>query len=146
MIRPKYEQTSARRRARVIAADVPPTMKLVVDSRDKQKCVRCGKWLANNGSRHHRQRRQVGGHLVVNLILLCGSGTEGCHGWVHANPRAARLEGLIVKSNVVDIASVPLRILDTDESLRPFYVRLTPSGARVFVPDAEAVAELELVA
>lgn len=31
-------------------------------------------------------------------MLLCGSGTTGCHGWAHANPARAKRDGLIVPS------------------------------------------------
>lgn len=79
---------------------VPKAVSTVVDSRDGYACVRCGLSLSvTSGSRHHRQRRQVGGHRVSNLVLLCGSGTTGCHGWVHANPQAARDAGWIVAAN-----------------------------------------------
>lgn len=30
---------------------------------------------------------------AANKITLCGSATTGCHGWVEANPIAARLRG-----------------------------------------------------
>lgn len=71
----------------------------IVDARDDWRCQRCGASLAvTSGSRHHRQLRRSGDHRPSNLILLCGSGTTGCHGWVHANPKAARAEGLIVPS------------------------------------------------
>lgn len=31
-------------------------------------------------------------------MLLCGSGTTGCHGWVHGHPREAYRLGLLVHS------------------------------------------------
>jgi hypothetical protein len=118
---------------------------VIVDARDQQCCVRCGKWLSNNGSRHHRQRRAVGGHLVVNLILLCGSGTTGCHGWVHANPARARAEGLIVRASIVDVGMVPIRILDLLTG-RFIHVLLTPEGGRVEISDEYALEQLALAA
>jgi hypothetical protein len=51
------------------------------------------------GSRHHRRLRShpwPGLHLPSNLVLLCGSGDTGRHGWVHAHPAEARLEGYMV--------------------------------------------------
>jgi hypothetical protein len=33
------------------------------------------------------------------MIRLCGSGTTGCHGWVHANPLKAKAAGYIVPAN-----------------------------------------------
>lgn len=67
-----------------------------VDDRDLYRCVKCGRPIVG-GSRHHRQLRSQGGkHTVENLILLCGSGTTGCHGWVHHHPADARDMGWIV--------------------------------------------------
>jgi hypothetical protein len=68
--------------------------------------VRCGRFV-DGGSRHHRQLRRSGDHTPANLILLCGSGTTGCHGWVHANPRLSLEHGWIVNSWNTP-ASVPL--------------------------------------
>lgn len=69
-----------------------------VDARDAQRCVKCGRPLVG-GSRHHRQLRSQGGkHTVENIVLMCGSGTTGCHGFVHAHPAEARDMGWIVPS------------------------------------------------
>lgn len=78
-------------------------VKELVDMRDKQRCVRCGKSLYNiPGSRHHRKLRSHASkaemHLPSNLIDLCGSGTTGCHGWVHSHPHEAREHGWIVSA------------------------------------------------
>lgn len=44
-----------------------------------------------------------------NLITLCGSGTTGCHGWVHGHPREARLNGWIVsKYRAAETVSIPV--------------------------------------
>lgn len=123
-------------------SSVPPKIALAVDTRDKQRCVRCGVWIQNNGSRHHRMRRAAGGHVIANIILLCGSGTTGCHGWVHANPAEARADGLIVRSTVLDITRVPLKIVDHDLSPRPVFVLLT-DDQRVQISEDEALALLE---
>lgn len=59
-------------------------------------CLRCGKPATN---RHHRKRKSQGGDdSPENVIDLCGSGTTGCHGWVHANPAQAYEQGWLVKS------------------------------------------------
>jgi len=51
---------------------------------------------------HHRCPRQMGGtrnpdiHKPANLIVLCGSGTSGCHGWVESNRDKARSQGYLL--------------------------------------------------
>jgi len=32
----------------------------------------------------------------ANLLFLCGSGTEGCHGWVESNRDSAYADGLLL--------------------------------------------------
>lgn len=50
----------------------------------------------------HRKPAGMGGtsrpefNSPANLLLLCGSGTTGCHGWVEANRTAARNAGWLV--------------------------------------------------
>jgi hypothetical protein len=66
-----------------------------IDRREQQRCARCGVVIWSGGSRHHRKfKSRRGGDEVSNGVLLCGSGTTGCHGWVHANPVSARMVGL----------------------------------------------------
>lgn len=76
--------------------------KLLVRARAHDRCERCGSELDgwDGGSYHHRRIKGMGGdrrpetNLPANLLLLCGSGTTRCHGWVHAGGnRAAALEG-----------------------------------------------------
>lgn len=35
-------------------------------------------------------------HLPANLIVLCGSGNTGCHGWVESNRDKAREHGYLI--------------------------------------------------
>ena len=54
--------------------------------------------------RHHRKRRSQGGQNVMsNVLVLC----RGCHLWAHANPREAKLLGLLV-SRWDDPRTVPV--------------------------------------
>ena len=67
----------------------------LVQRRDAWKCARCGRDAGTHWSGdsiHHRRPRShpwPGLHQPANLLLLCGSGTTGCHGWVHAHPARA---------------------------------------------------------
>ena len=71
-----------------------------IDRRDRQRCARCGVIIWSGGSRHHRKfKSRRGGDEVSNGLLLCGSGTTGCHGWAHSNPRSARMTGFAVESH-----------------------------------------------
>ncbi|GAB2702551.1 hypothetical protein BKA24_001661 [Microbacterium marinum] len=71
----------------------------LVDARDQQRCIRCGEVIWEGGSRHHRRLRSRGGDDVAsNLVLACGSGTTGCHGWMHANIVEATKLGYLVSS------------------------------------------------
>lgn len=68
-------------------------------------CLRCGTnihdpscWPGRSG--HHRQLRRAADpdvrHSPANIVELCGSGTTGCHGWVHQHVTEAERLGLIV--------------------------------------------------
>lgn len=51
--------------------------------------------LARRYSIHHRLKRSHGGTWSpANLLAACGSGSNGCHGWVETHPAWAREEGL----------------------------------------------------
>ena len=59
-------------------------------------CERCGKPGATNA--HHRLNQSQGGpDTLSNLLLMCGSGTTGCHGWVTQHPDDAQAHGFTVK-------------------------------------------------
>ena len=49
--------------------------------------------------KHHRKLRKHGGtDEAANLLALCGTGTLGCHGYVHANPAISYERGWLVHS------------------------------------------------
>ena len=90
------------------------TVQIVVD-RDQCCCVLCGSEVTDSelwegrGTRwsiQHRLARQAGGtrdsaiNSPSNLLVLCGSGTTGCHGWVERNPTAAEELGLSVRRGI----------------------------------------------
>jgi hypothetical protein len=76
-----------------------------VHRRSRQRCERCGTTNAARWSLHHRKPRGMGGtkdpmiNSPANLLLLCGSGTEGCHGWVETHRTEAYEFGLLVHRN-----------------------------------------------
>lgn len=65
--------------------------------RDDFRCVGCG--AASPLNCQHRLARGMGGtssdlkSTPANGILLCGSGTTGCHGWVEHHPAPASALG-----------------------------------------------------
>lgn len=78
-----------------------------VIARDMGACARCGRHVAHlergiAWSIHHRRPRGAGGTSLAwvdeaaNQIILCGSGTTGCHGWVESNRSEARAQGFLV--------------------------------------------------
>ncbi|WP_083213337.1 HNH endonuclease [Mycobacterium malmoense] len=69
-------------------------------------CEVCGLEFANNA--HHRKNKSQGGQDdLSNLLLLCGSGTTGCHGWITEHPAEAYAKGWSVRSTD-DPADVPV--------------------------------------
>lgn len=84
----------------------PEVVALIIE-RDRGRCARCGQpvRLDDRGaswSIHHRAPRGAGGSRVdwvngaANGVILCGSGTTGCHGWVEAHRAEARDTGWLV--------------------------------------------------
>ena len=88
---------------------VQPRTRQIVLERDQHTCQRCGRYVGPFGdfSVHHRAPRGMGGskdpaiNLPANLIVLCGSGTTGCHGHVESNRREAEEQGFIVRRGLV---------------------------------------------
>lgn len=91
--------------------DVSAELQHYVIARDQGNCFRCGKalWghdgytlvsLADEYSIHHRKPGGVDGKpgQGASLILLCGTGTTGCQGWVESNREDATDAGFFIKS------------------------------------------------
>ncbi len=107
---PKDRVVKAARRQR----DTGPTdaTRALVLDRAGLGCEVCGAqlyaldvgWLAPH-SFHHRRPRAMGGttrsetNSPANLLLLCGTGTTGCHGWVETNRYQALAVGYLVGQN-----------------------------------------------
>lgn len=94
---------------------IPPTVVTLVTDRSGGSCERCGNPLRGergvDWSIHHRKNRSQGGRNVAsNLLVLCGDGSSGCHGWVTEHPALAGDEGTHVPS-WLDPAEVPVTTL-----------------------------------
>ena len=111
---------------RVVSGFTPKTVKLVLE-REGGRCFWCRKWIASgirgiDYSIHHRCPRGAGGTKAAwssaasNALALCGTGTEGCHGWVEANRSLALDLGLLVSgvAAAVNPARRPALIPVTD--------------------------------
>lgn len=79
----------------------------LVLTRDAHACQWCGRQVYEGGySIHHRRPRGMGGsrrrdaNSPANLVVLCGSGTTGCHGLVESHRDEARARGLLVPQGV----------------------------------------------
>lgn len=76
-----------------------------------QFCIGCGSH--HNLTIQHRRARGMGGskdpvtRSVSNGLVLCGSGTTGCHGWTEVHPMAGRFLGWRVNSHE-EPAEVPV--------------------------------------
>lgn len=73
--------------------------------RSGARCETCGGALGSAGwSAHHRCLRGMGGtrradiNVLSNLLALCGSGSAGCHGWVHGHPSKSYRLGWMIPS------------------------------------------------
>lgn len=109
-----------------------------VDERDRQCCARCGQYIVG-GSRHHRKLRRYGDHGAANLILLCGSGTTGCHGWVHAHPKLSYAQGWMIRGHGTP-CEVPLyhRTIGS-------WVLLLDTGSFTMITPESALLRLQLL-
>lgn len=87
-------------------------------AREASACLICHAPLVRGGggySVHHRRPRGMGGSRdpvaasPANLVLLCGTGTTGCHGRVERSRDWYRDVGLLVPQGT-DPATVPIRL------------------------------------
>lgn len=87
-----------RRRPPAERGEFSPKVRKAIRARDCDRCVRCGTHIDQGTLGHsiqHRYARGAGGTSqtwvggVANGIVLCGTGSMGCHGWVEAHPEAS---------------------------------------------------------
>ncbi|TIC78806.1 HNH endonuclease [Nocardioides sp. GY 10127] len=120
--------------------DTGPTTetRILVRERSAGRCEGCGRalhaagtWTADH-SFHHRRPRGMGGttdpaaNTPANLLLLCGTGTTGCHGWVESNRGKATALGWLVPRGT-DPADVPVYDIHATRDIHD-HVWLTTDG------------------
>lgn len=94
---------------------MPQATVTAVHQRSQRRCERCGTDRALRFSLHHRKPRGMGGsrdpliNAPSNIVLLCGSGTEGCHGWIESHRAEAHIDGLLVY-RIDDPAEIPVQL------------------------------------
>lgn len=127
-------------RARSVKAARPrdtgptPAQRNLVLDRAAACCELCGQplhdgyeWVADH-SFHHRQARGMGGstrpevNSPANVMLLCGSGTTDCHGFIESHRADAEANGWLVRHGC-DPATTPVTV---DRHATP--VLLTDAG------------------
>ena len=108
---------------------VSPATRALVIERAAARCESCGSSAQFLGwSQHHRRPRGAGGtkrpetNQPANLLLLCGSGTTGDHGFYESHRELAFEHGVLVRQNQ-DPSEVPVLyrgawvLLDNDGSV-----------------------------
>lgn len=93
-----------------------PAVRRQVIGRDLSKCQWCGRHVRTESgwySLQHRRARGMGGSRrqdtdrAGNLVLVCGTGTTECHGWIEAHPAEASARGFRIAAGA-DPARVPI--------------------------------------
>lgn len=122
------------------------TVRRAFFERERGRCFRCRRPLRFEGrgmdwSAHHRLPRQMGGvgrraleaialiTDITNCLILCGSGTTGCHGWLESRRAIAEDYGYIVRRGINPPAGIRVKRLDGSWWL------LTSSGLAVEVEE-----------
>lgn len=86
---------------------IPVKVRAALHERAGSMCELCSK-PANNA--HHRRNLSQGGRNVLsNLLLLCGSGTTGCHGWITEHPEMSYRNGWSIQGTTAQPHEAPVR-------------------------------------
>lgn len=118
------------------------TTRDIVWARAGGACELCRGSLAGpqGFSVHHRLPRRMGGsrrpelNTPANLLVVCGSGTTGCHGRIESNRTQAYADGLLLHDGV-DPAAVSVVLAGPDGW--PRRVLLTVDGMYVDPTEGE---------
>lgn len=103
------------------------TVRFAFFEREQEACFRCRRPLRfeDRGtfwgwSAHHRKPRGAGGTSdprigsIANLLVLCGTGVTGCHGWVESRRAMAEDLGYLIRreARIATPAGTPVRRQD----------------------------------
>jgi hypothetical protein len=122
----------------------PQTVRHAFYVREKEACFLCRRPLrweerGIGWSAHHRKPRGMGGTSdprvasISNCLIVCGSGTTGCHGRIERNREVALAVGLLIPKNATTESFAPaaVRVRRMDRS----WWLLTESGRAVEVDE-----------
>jgi hypothetical protein len=122
----------------------PQTVRHAFYVREKEACFLCRRPLrweerGMGWSAHHRKPRGMGGTSdprvasIANCLIVCGSGTTGCHGRIERNREVALAVGLLIPKNATTESFAPaaVRVRRMDRS----WWLLTESGRAVEVDE-----------
>lgn len=122
----------------------PQTVRKAFFEREQQRCFVCRTPLQwhDRGfgwSAHHRKPRGMGGTAdervasIANCLIVCGSGTTGCHGRIERNREVALAVGLLIPKNATTeiFAPAAVRVRRLDKT----WWLLTESGRAVEVEE-----------
>ncbi|MFF2631992.1 HNH endonuclease [Microbacterium sp. NPDC058021] len=122
----------------------PAVVRKAFYEREQGRCFLCRKqlqWEARGigWSAHHRKPRGMGGTSdprigsIANCLIVCGSGTTGCHGRIERNRGVALAVGLLIPKNATteDFAPAAVRVRRMDKT----WWLLTESGRAVEVEE-----------
>ncbi|MBW9093139.1 hypothetical protein JNB62_05540 [Microbacterium jejuense] len=125
----------------------PQTVRTAFFDREKERCFVCRtplRWEDRGigWSAHHRKPRGAGGTSdprigsIANCLILCGSGTTGCHGRIERNREVAKAVGLLIPGNTTteEYAPASVRVRRMDKT----WWLLTESGRAVEVDEGMA--------
>lgn len=91
----------------------------IVLERDVYRCVSCARPIQGQVfSIHHRLPRGMGGtsrtdlNLPANLLVLCGSGTTGCHGWIESHRERGYEWGYLIRRGTASPTWEPVLTAD----------------------------------
>ena len=108
---------------------ISPDVRAEVVGRSEGRCELCNGPLRPM-SVHHRRPRGMGGtrrawvNEAANLLVVCGTGTTGCHGMIESRRADAYESGWLIRSGM-DPTEVPYVDLAGEWRLLPDKNRIT---------------------